>query len=213
MTDFIRARSDEQKAQRLNQIKSAAERQFAERPYHQITLTTIAEELGWSRANLYKYAATKEEIFLAIMADKRDAYTNALLAALPEGCDFAPEVSAEVWSGIVNAHYDYFRYSDLLFTVIETNVSVEKLVEFKRGYYDKLPSVCRQLSSALGVPEERVEELVNTVYYHGVGLAGSCLNNPLVQQAVAQLSITPARVDFRAAMRDFILMCLEWYRE
>lgn len=212
MADFIRARSDEQKAQRLDEIKAAAERQFAAHPYHQITLTTIAEELGWSRANLYKYAATKEEIFLAIMADKRDAYTDALLVALPEGCGFSPEVAAEVWAGIANAHREYFRYSDLLFTVIETNVSVERLTEFKRGYYGKLPEVCRQLSAVLGVPEEHVEKLVNTVYYHGVGLAGSCLNNPLVQQAVASLGIELKRVDFKEAMRDFILMCLKWYR-
>ena len=41
-------------------------RQFAERPYHEITLTTIADELGWSRANLYKYVCTKEEVFLLL---------------------------------------------------------------------------------------------------------------------------------------------------
>lgn len=212
MADFIRARSDEQKAQRLDQIKAAAEKQFAERPYHQITLTTIAEELDWSRANLYKYAATKEEIFLAIMADKRDAYTSALLAALPVGCDFTPEVASEVWAGIANAHYDFFRYNDLLFTVIETNVSIEKLVEFKRGYYDRLDATTSQLSAVLHVPKERVEELINTVNYHGVGLAVSCLNNPLVQQAVAQLNVTPKHANFKPAMRDFILMCLNWYR-
>ena len=66
MAEFIRARSPEQKGQRLDEIKGAVRRQFAERPYHEITLTTIAEELGWSRANLYKYVTTKEEIFLLL---------------------------------------------------------------------------------------------------------------------------------------------------
>ena len=47
MSEFIRARSDEQKAQRLAEVKAAARKQFAEKPYHEITLTTIAEELGW----------------------------------------------------------------------------------------------------------------------------------------------------------------------
>ena len=45
MAEFIRARSPEQKEQRLDEIKGAVRRQFAERPYHEITLTTIAEEL------------------------------------------------------------------------------------------------------------------------------------------------------------------------
>lgn len=212
MADFIRARSCEQKAQRLEQIKQVAVRQFAERPYHEITLTTIADELGWSRANLYKYAATKEEIFLAIIADKLKAYIDALLAALPECCEFTPEVAAEVWAGIATAHRDYFRYGDLLFTIIETNVSVERLKEFKGGYYAALPRMQQQLSGALGVDQGCIEELINTVYYHGVGLSGSCMENPLVCEAVAELGVTRTPVDFRHAMRDFILMCLTWYR-
>ena len=46
MESFVRARSDEQKAQRFAEIKAAAKRQFAQRPYHEITLTTIAEEVA-----------------------------------------------------------------------------------------------------------------------------------------------------------------------
>ena len=136
MADFIRARSAEQKEQRLNEIKGAVRRQFAERPYHEITLTTIAEELGWSRANLYKYVSTKEEVFLLLAADECRAYFDALLAALPEGCGLSPATIAEVWAGIANAHQEYFRLGDLLSTIIETNVGVERLAEFKRCYYD-----------------------------------------------------------------------------
>ena len=62
--DFIRARSDEHKEERLCQIKEATAELFRTAPYAEITLTTIAEKLGWSRANLYKYVTTKEEIFL-----------------------------------------------------------------------------------------------------------------------------------------------------
>ena len=67
---FIRARSGEHKEERLSQIKEATAELFASCPYSEITLTTIAEKLGWSRANLYKYVTTKEEIFLEISAKK-----------------------------------------------------------------------------------------------------------------------------------------------
>lgn len=211
MSDFIRARSDEQKAQRLAEIKSAAEGLFAEHPYHEITLATIAERLGWSRASLYKYVATKEEVFLSIIADKRDAYTNALLTALPEGCGFGPDTVAEVWAGIACAHRDFFRYGDLLYTVVETNVSVEKLVDFKRGYYEGAERMRRRLSPMLGIEPARVELLANAVYHQGVGLCCSCMENPLVKEAVARLGIEPAQVDFRSEMRDFIAMSLAWY--
>lgn len=212
MPEFVRARSEEQKAHRLEEIKTATERLFTNRPYHKITLAVVAEELGWSRASLYNYASTKEEIFLSIIADKRDAYINALLTALPEGCEFEAETIAEVWAGIANAHRDFFRYGDILYTVVETNVSMEKLVEFKRGYYEGVDRMKAQLPCVLGVRQDRIEAFVNSVYHQGVGLRCSCLENPLVKKAVAQLGIEPYRVDFRTEMRDFIAMSLTWHR-
>lgn len=210
MSDFIRARSEEQKAQRMTEIKAVAERQFTQRPYHEITLGTLAEELGWSRASLYKYVSTKEEIFLSIIASKRDAYTDALLTALPEGCGFSREVIAEVWAGIASAHRDFFRFGDMLYTVVETNVDVDRLVEFKRGYYEGVERMRRQLAPVLGIPSERMELFANAVYHQGVGLCCSCMENPLVKEAVARLGIEPTAIDFQSEMREFIAMSLEW---
>lgn len=212
MTDFKRARSCEQKEQRMAQIKAAAEGLYERMPYQEITLTAIAKELGWSRANLYKYVATKEEVFLGIVADKRDVYLAALLAALPTGCGFDNATIASVWSGLAAANRDFFRMNGMLFTVIETNVSVEKLVEFKRGYYDYLHQMEEQLSDVLGVRKELIEELGVTVINQATGLAGSCLNNPLVAEAVTSLGVRPKPIDFQAQMRDFIAMTLPWYQ-
>ena len=180
MAEFIRARSPEQKEQRLDEIKGAVRRQFAERPYHEITLTTIAEELGWSRANLYKYVTTKEEIFL-LLAD------------------------------VADAHQEYFRLGDLLTTIVETNVTVERLMDFKRGYYAHVSEMRDRLPQALGIDPERVEPLLLAIYYHATGLVSSCWSNPLIAEALRRLEIERPETDFRAEMRDFIAMCLERY--
>ncbi|MBQ9002410.1 MAG: helix-turn-helix transcriptional regulator, partial [Eggerthellaceae bacterium] len=66
MAGYRRARSAEQKAERMAEIMGAAERLFEAGSYHGITLATIAAELSWSRGNLYNYVETKEEVFLAI---------------------------------------------------------------------------------------------------------------------------------------------------
>lgn len=209
---YIRARSVSQKAERFNQVKAALERQFSEKPYHEITLATLAGELGWSRTNLYKYASTKEEVFLAVFADKRDEYTDALLSAMPRGCGFDNATIATVWSGIAYAHREFFRYGDLLYSVIETNVSVEKLKEFKRDYYSKFAVFASHMAEVLGISPERVEAFVNAIYHHGVGLAGSCMNNPLVVRAIVELGREVAPVDFQEEMRDFVAMTLAWYQ-
>lgn len=118
-----------------------------------------------------------------------------------------------MWAGIAAAHYDYFRYGDLPFSVIETNVGADKLREFKRGYYQILEPFSQQLADVLHIAPERVEAFTNTIHFHGVGLAGSCLNNPVVKQVVAELGVTPTPIDFQAEMRDFVAMTLAWYQE
>lgn len=211
MAEFIRARSPEQKEQRLDEIKGAVRRQFSERPYHEITLTTIAEELDWSRANLYKYVTTKEEIFLLLTSDECDAYFEALLAALPEGRELSPAETADAWAKVADAHQEYFRLGDLLTTIVETNVTVERLMDFKRGYYAHVDEMREHLPQVIGIEPEHVEPLLLAVYYHATGLVSSCWSNPLIAEALRRLEIERSKTDFRAEMRDFIAMCLERY--
>lgn len=213
MADFIRARSCEQKAQRLAEIKSAAAHQFAERPYHEITLTTIADELGWSRANLYKYTATKEEIFLALAEDSRIAYFDALLAAFPEECGYSLPVIAEVWSGILNAHRDYLRYHDILLSIIETNVTIERLAAFKQRYYEAESTLLKQVAPVLGIEETQARRLLYRTLYQATGLNSNCAKHPLIKQALDHVGIDAAEPDFKEEMRDFIEMALVHERE
>lgn len=211
MAEFIRARSPEQKGQRLDEIKGAVRRQFAEHPYHEITLTTIAEDLGWSRANLYKYVTTKEEVFLLLTGDECNAYFDALLAALGEGRALDADAVADAWADVAAAHQEYFRLGDLLTTIVETNVTVERLMVFKRGYYDRVAEMRALLPQVAGIAPERVEPLLLAVYYHATGLVSSCWSNPLIAEALERLEIERPETDFRAEMRDFIGMCLAHY--
>ena len=208
MADYIRARSDEHKEERLSQIKEATAMLFESFPYAEITLTTIAEKLGWSRANLYKYVTTKEEIFLEIAADKMATYYNSLLSAFPEGNNFSVEVIAEVWAGILNANQDYMRYVSYLNPVIETNVTVERLAAFKRKYYDLTGAFCVRLAQMLFVAQEAAYKIQLDVLFYASSNAVCCYKNPLVQQALKQINKTPPLMDFYADMKYFLKMRL-----
>ncbi len=93
MADFERARSLEQKEARIEEIKAAAESLFNEVPYHEITLSMIADRLSWTRANLYRYFKSKEEIFLDLDSDSMNRYYDLLMSSLPEGNDYSPDMS------------------------------------------------------------------------------------------------------------------------
>lgn len=210
MQDFTRARSEEQKRQRMQEIKTAAETLFKEHPYHEITLTTIAEQLSWMRANLYKYVGTKEEIFLELYADKMHGYFDALQAAFPAGCEYSLSVRAEVWACILNAHCDYLHYGTILTTIIETNVSVERLSNFKSQYYRRAKEWNALLGGELNIPEKKAEILTEEILYDALGLESACRCTALVEQAMARAGIERCEVCFKTRMKEFILMCL-WH--
>lgn len=211
MNNFKRARSGEQKELRMKQIKDVVIELFQTMPYQDITLTIIADKLGLTRANLYSYASTKEEIFLEVCADLRDEYYNALLTALPEKCGFSIEILAEVWAGILNSHQEHLHYCDILSTIIETNVTVERLAAFKKRYYENAYMVSQRLASITGISKEHAYEILLNVHYHAVGIHSIGRWNPLIEDALKQVDIIPPRIDFRTNLRDYILMNLRNY--
>ena len=208
MADFLRARSSGQKEERMKEIKKAADAQFAERPYHMITLTTIAEQLSWSRANLYKYVTTKEEIFLELTRDKWDAYFTALRSAFPPGCMYSPEVAAEVWAGILNADNGHLKYSAILPSIIETNVAIEKLAAFKKFFHRQTDVFTELLHLNFGLSQEKAYEIFMTVHYQAVGLYGYCNAGEMVEEALRMAEVKLTMPDFRERMKSFIYMNL-----
>lgn len=206
--DFIRARSSEQKNQRMADIKQATAQLYREFPYHEITLTTIAERLGWSRASLYKYVTTKEEIFLELSADARNAYFGDLLTAFSPAVEFNASAVAATWAQIAESNKDWFVYGDILMTIIETNVTLDRLKVFKKGYFGLLDQLYSQMGPMLKLSKERFSCLVSTIHYHGIGLTGGCTTNPMVAQALKELGIDNPKPNFKASMEEFILMCL-----
>ncbi|AIN93658.1 TetR family transcriptional regulator [Treponema putidum] len=210
MADYIRARSGEHKEERFSQIKQATAELFENVPYAVITLTMIAEKLGWSRANLYKYVTTKEEIILKIAADKMSAYYGSLLSAFPDGNNFSVEVIAEIWAGILNANQDYMRYVSYLNPVIETNVTVERLAAFKKQYYDFTKALSERLSEMLDVTQEAAYKIQLDVLFYASSNAVCCYKNPLVQEALKQINITPLPMDFYQDMKKFVKMRIEY---
>lgn len=79
-----RARSVEQKAERVRAIEDSAARLFLDRPYHEISMGQIAELAGFTRPNLYRYFASKEEIFLSLLSRDLDAWIGDIQASVAD---------------------------------------------------------------------------------------------------------------------------------
>jgi AcrR family transcriptional regulator len=128
---FERARNEETKKIRLEQIKAAAKKLFDTMPYHEITLTKIGNEINFTRGNLYKYISSKEDIYLYVIMDEIVGVVDKMETALIQPEKLDTKALAHVWAHILNEHPRYLKLFSLLFAIIEQNASLDTLIEFK----------------------------------------------------------------------------------
>ena len=208
MSDYIRARSPEQKQERMEAIMAAADKLFQKQPYHQITMGTIAEELGWSRSSLYKYAATQEEIFLALHSAKNRAWLTELAEAL-EDAPLLVDEFARLWAESTERHADFLRYQEIVISIIESNVTLERLTQFKRDFADMLAPITALLARQCGIGEAEATDLYLTLLYQAPGLYNHFHCADLTREAMKAASLPPVEGSFVESYAQFVEMCLE----
>jgi AcrR family transcriptional regulator len=129
---FHRARQPEQKAERRQAILTAAAALFDAEGPQGAGLNAIAAKAGFTKSNVYRYFESREAVLLSLFMDEVDAVTASLearLAALPVG-DLP--VLAEAITDEVLARPRFGPMLSIIFSVLEQNLSVETIVDFKR---------------------------------------------------------------------------------
>ena len=207
MGEYIRARSAEQKQERFAAIMAAADELFAEHPYHQITMGTIAEQLGWSRAGLYKYAATQEEIFLALHSAKNRAWIDAMAEALANAPLPAPEF-ARIWARTTEQHASFLRYQEIIIAIIESNVTFERLIAFKREFSAMLPPIIDVLQRQCSINEQSAIDLYLRLLYQAPGLYNHHHAAERTREAMRAAGMAETNGTFEDDYAGFVEMCL-----
>lgn len=146
-----RAMSDEQKTARREQLLAAAWHIFQERPYHAIVVQEVATRAGLAKGTVYLYVASKEELFLAVLEQQFAAWFDAVdvqlqLAGVAQGAE--PAVSAIADALIARPHL--VRLFTIAHAVLEQNVALEPIVQFKRLLAERLERTGALLETAVG---------------------------------------------------------------
>ncbi|MDD3795041.1 MAG: TetR family transcriptional regulator [Lachnospiraceae bacterium] len=208
MAEYIRARSSEQKQERMMEIMQVTDQLFSSQTYHSITLTTIAASLGWSRGNLYKYVTTKEEIFLQLYLEKQQEYFEDLKAAFENKQKLSDKEFANIWADTLDRHHDYLKYYGILAAIIETNVTLERLVEFKKNVMVGITEIISIIKYHCNIEEVQASELFWTFLYHATGINNACSSNPMVVEAMKIAEIPRLYDSFTDSFSQFVEMCL-----
>lgn len=163
-----RARSEEQKQARRQQILQAAEHYVTEVGYEAFSMAKLAQYSGVVKGTLYLYFNTREEVFLTLYNRSLQRWGERFTQCLVQGM----------------SDYDYVKLlyqtasADELFIpllvrlehVIEHNVAMDSLVASKRQFINQINNIANQSAPILGLNLHQAVEVVKTM---GVLLVGA----------------------------------------
>lgn len=213
MNNFKRAKSDENKKIRFKEIMKVTDDLFHEYSYHEFGLTEISKKANIVRSGLYKYVTSKEEIFLEIYLEKQVQTISAMLHDMSIKKHTIEQIALCISHHFYN-HLDYLKYHQILNAIIETNVSVEKLAEFKlRSANDRKPffALIREIVNLENT--EQAFDLYLTILYHSVYLYDRIVNRQKYVEAMKLANLKITTINFEKELYEFTTMCLTYHKQ
>lgn len=126
---FQRARSEKDKETRVNDIVSASSEIYDEKKYNGITFDAIAKRLNATRPLIYKYFSTKEEIVAEILKHDFSAWAKDLKKTFKSDRDYNVDEISDEWTECIARHGRMVELYSMMHTVLENNMSSEKLAD------------------------------------------------------------------------------------
>ncbi|AIQ52929.1 TetR/AcrR family transcriptional regulator [Paenibacillus sp. FSL R7-0331] len=159
---FQRARSEEQKQDRIQEILNASSIIYDTAGYEGLNFTAISEYTKFTRPNLYKYFKTKEEIILLILNQDLKSWIAKLSKSFVINKLYSIQEIGEIWTETLMEYERLIELHAILYTTIEKNVTVEALAEFEKASIENnemISSLVRQL-----FPKADMENIANFIY-------------------------------------------------
>lgn len=211
--NFQRARSDDQIQNRIQEIVNATSEIYDSVGYEGLNFSAISKHTNFTRPNIYKYFKTKDEILLVIMKQDLISFISTLTNSFKINKIYSLQEISKIWTEALMRHERFLNLNALLSTVIEKNVSVEALAEFKKGVIPMIFQLSDLVSQLF--PNANNEAITNFVYSHltlAFGLYPSSKINSIQKDAIKMSGLEYSPVDFERTYTSALyqlMYCLE----
>jgi AcrR family transcriptional regulator len=200
-----RARTDEQKEVRVAEIMEATARLYETHSFEDINLSLIAKEAKFTRSNLYKYFSSKEEIFLEFIKRDFGIWLLDFQTAYERDRTYTVREFAEIWVRTFINHSRFLSLQAILYTVLEKNVSVESLVNFKRYLNENVGTVVDLICMALpNCTPGKASEFISLQSAVASGLYAATRLSDVQRQVLEMPEFEHYRIDFTIAFQDAV---------
>jgi len=193
-----RARNPEQKEQRRTEILDATARLFEAQGLEGVSLNGIAAEAGISKANIYRYFASREEIFLHLLLDYYHQWVVTLERALaPLAGSGDVETVAQAMTAAYTAHPRFASLVAVTASVLEKNVTADAVVWFKTQMLAVAIRVANATHAALpALDMEHTQRFIMYAHLLMAAMWPAAHPPPAVQEALERPELDYACVDF-----------------
>jgi AcrR family transcriptional regulator len=209
-----RARNPEQKEQRRLALLDAAARLFEQQPFDEISLNAIARAANISKANIYRYFESREELFLHLMLEDSCEWIDSLVPELDQlkGSE-DDEAVVRILVSSLAARRRFVTLLSVLSSVLERNITVDNVVRFKMALSEQVQRIIVATGAALpSVSDDDIMQFLSTMIHLTGSVWQSAHPTPAVIEALEHPNLKFARVDFEQQMRQCLIIFLRGLR-
>ncbi len=143
---------------RKEEIISACKTLYKEMSFKDITIMKIAESTTFSRASIYNYFETKEEIFLAILQKEYELWVEDLTKTTQDNDSMTKDELAKALASSLEKRKLLLKLMSMNHYDMEENSREERLCEFKVAYGKSLKAVDEMLKKFCTDMSEKARE-------------------------------------------------------
>ncbi|MER5757856.1 TetR family transcriptional regulator [Streptomyces sp. NPDC002082] len=211
MTDFQRARSEEQREIRRRVILDTAAAMLEEGPVGEITLNELSRRAGLAKSNVLRYFESREAILLELLDRLWRSWTADLPALLTAGIDRDAPVGLrgdQFAAALAASVADRRVLCDLLSSqagVLEHNVSAQVAARYKRAAVDHVIDLAALARHHVPELEDRAGQLAAAVIMSiGAVWTHARPSEAMLAAYRADPSLAAYKMDFAAGLEDML---------
>ncbi len=208
--EFQRARNKEQFEQRETDIINSAMSIYEEYGFEEVTFSKISESTKFTRPTIYSYFKTKEEIMLKLTAIYLAKFVLCFEDKFNKESKKDNEFVATAFTECFMQVCEFIHLYTVLYSIIEKNVSVEALAEFKKeviGYQRTLAQILKAVYT-----KSSDEEIYNFLIFCLSFASGICPmseESELQKQAIELSQTGYVTPNFEKIFKDTLIIYLE----
>lgn len=208
---FQRARKPEQKEERrLHLLETARAALHGGMEVSELGLNELARQAQMTKSNVYRYFENREALLLALLEEESSQWGRELGTRIAAMQRATPAQVAQAVAGACAAYPLMCRLLSILPSIIEHNVSSERLAEFKHNAVAMMGEVAAQLHR--GAPWLSLPASITFLRLTMALMIGLWpLSSPSVALApvLALPELAPLRYDFQADLATGLSLMLQ----